>query len=106
LIPCARNAAEFECTILIPDLVSDCLHTEMVSMHGLHLPKIDHRRKEEETTTLLTNEMSETPLHLLRDSFIELYKLPDNLTVTEAIKAFQDGNLERIEHPQEEKQHL
>ena len=57
---------------------------------------------DEETTTLLTGQLGEGPFHTLRDSFVEIYKVPEKVTASEAVKAFLEGRLERIEEAKED----
>jgi predicted Fe-Mo cluster-binding NifX family protein len=52
---------------------------------------------EEDTTTLLTAEIGEGPFHILRDSFIEIYELPEKTTVKEAVNIYLKGKLKRME---------
>ena len=47
----------------------------------------------EKATTLLTNEIGEGPLHILWDSFVDIYDLPENVTAEEAVKDFIAGTL-------------
>jgi cation diffusion facilitator family transporter len=42
----------------------------------------------EDATTLLTAEIGEGPFHILRDSFIEIYELPEKATVKEAVNIY------------------
>jgi cation diffusion facilitator family transporter len=51
---------------------------------------------EEEATTLLTNRIGEGPFHYLRDSFVEIYELPEETTASKALEAFLEGKLNRI----------
>jgi len=51
----------------------------------------------EDVTTLLTAEIGEGPYHILRDSFVAIYELSENVTAEEAVKIFLEGKLERIE---------
>ncbi|MFC1803661.1 cation diffusion facilitator family transporter [Thermoproteota archaeon] len=57
----------------------------------------------EDTTTLLTAEIGEGPFHILRDSFVEIYELPEKATVEEAVKIYLEGKLKRMEEASEGK---
>jgi cation diffusion facilitator family transporter len=57
----------------------------------------------EEATTLLTAEIGEGPYHILRDSFVEIYVLPERVTAEEAVKIYLNGKLERMEEASEGK---
>jgi predicted Fe-Mo cluster-binding NifX family protein len=59
----------------------------------------------EEATTLLTAEIGEGPYHILRDSFVEIYELPEKATAEEAVKIYLNGKLERMEEASEGKKH-
>jgi predicted Fe-Mo cluster-binding NifX family protein len=51
----------------------------------------------EDATTLLTAEIGEGPYHILRDSFVEIYELPEKAVVKEALNTFLEGKLERTD---------
>jgi cation diffusion facilitator family transporter len=59
----------------------------------------------EEATTLLTAELGEGPYHILRDSFVEIYDLPQRATAEEAVKIYLNGKLERMVEASEGKKH-
>jgi predicted Fe-Mo cluster-binding NifX family protein len=56
----------------------------------------------EKIDILLVNELGEGPFHVLRDSSVELYRLPTDSKVREVIKAFNDGKLEKLLLPKKE----
>ena len=60
----------------------------------------------EDATTLLTAEIGEGPYHILRDSFVEIYELPEKATVGELVKIFLEGKLERLEKAREGEKRL
>jgi len=55
--------------------------------------------KKEKVNTLIVNELGEGPFHVLRDSFIDIYELPEEITISEAVNAFLDGRLRRMAEP-------
>jgi len=55
--------------------------------------------RKEKVGTLIVKELGEGPYHVLRDSFINIYELPDNITISEAVNAFLDGRLRRMAEP-------
>jgi cation diffusion facilitator family transporter len=57
----------------------------------------------EDTTTLLTAEIGEGPFHILRDSFVEIYELPEKVTVKEAVNIYLKGKMKRMEFTREGK---
>jgi predicted Fe-Mo cluster-binding NifX family protein len=52
---------------------------------------------EEETTTVLANRVGEGPFHYLRDSFIELYQIAEDIPVSQALTQLLDGQLPSIQ---------
>jgi len=57
---------------------------------------------EEKATTLLTSRLGEGPFHYLRNSFVELYELPEVSTARKALDAFLTGKLKRVEEARKE----
>jgi cation diffusion facilitator family transporter len=53
----------------------------------------------EKATTLLTRELGEGPFHVLRDSFIEIYKFEKESNVKKTVEVFLHGKLEKIVSP-------
>jgi predicted Fe-Mo cluster-binding NifX family protein len=58
----------------------------------------------EKIDILLVNELGEGPFHMLRYSSVELYGLSTDSNVTDAIKAFNNGKLEKLLVPKNESQ--
>ena len=54
---------------------------------------------DEGATTLLTGNIGEGPFHILRDSFVQIYKLPEEMKVEEALEKFIDEKFPRYEDP-------
>lgn len=57
---------------------------------------------EEKATTLLTSRLGEGPFHYLRNSFVELYELPEVTTARKALDVFLTGKLKRVEEARKE----
>ncbi len=55
----------------------------------------------EGVTTLLTGGIGEGLFHILSDSFVEIYELPDNTTAKEAVNRLLEGGIERQEQAKE-----
>ncbi|MBS7623261.1 NifB/NifX family molybdenum-iron cluster-binding protein [Candidatus Bathyarchaeota archaeon] len=53
----------------------------------------------EKIDRLLTKEIGEGPFHLLRDSLVEIYRIPDGLDSTRALEAFREKRLEMMTSP-------
>jgi cation diffusion facilitator family transporter len=54
---------------------------------------------DEGATTLLTGNIREGPFHILRDSFVQIYQLPEEMKVEEAVKNFMDEKFPLYEDP-------
>ena len=52
---------------------------------------------EEEITTVLATRIGEGPFHYLRDSFIELYQITEDIPVSQALTQLLDGQLPSIQ---------
>jgi len=63
-----------------------------------------HLLVKEEITTLLTRQLGEGPFHYLRDSFIEIYRLPQSIPVSKALETFLAGMISKMETPTKEEQ--
>jgi len=59
----------------------------------------------ENVNTLLTGSLGAGPFHILRDSFIEIYELPEKIKASNAVKDFLERRLERMKEAKEEKKH-
>jgi predicted Fe-Mo cluster-binding NifX family protein len=57
----------------------------------------------ENVNTLLTGSIGAGPFHILRDSFIEIYELPEEIIAHNAVKDFLEARFERMEEAKEEK---
>jgi predicted Fe-Mo cluster-binding NifX family protein len=54
---------------------------------------------DEGTSTLITDNIGEGPFHILRDSFVQIYKLSGENTAEKAINSLLAGELERYPDP-------
>jgi predicted Fe-Mo cluster-binding NifX family protein len=54
---------------------------------------------DEGATTLLTGNIGEGPFHILRDSFVQIYQLPEEMRVRQAVETFMDEKFQYFEDP-------
>jgi cation diffusion facilitator family transporter len=57
--------------------------------------------QDEEATTVLTGNIGEGPFHILRDSFVQIYHLPEEMSVEGAVRKFMNNIFSRYRDPSE-----
>lgn len=62
---------------------------------------ISNKLIEEDVTTLITGELGEGPYHILRDSFIEIYKIKNEKSAKKTLRDFIKDELEPLEEYKE-----
>lgn len=57
--------------------------------------------QEEEANTLLTGSIGEGPFHILTDSFVQIYHLPEDMSARKAVERFMNNEFSRYKDPSE-----